>query len=212
MKTIGLTLLIGVLGISSAFGNLSKITKESVQEHVSSWPKESKEATDFMIKKYGLPSGATGDMLVWTDVKPFKRSIVYKEAVSHDFPMKHNDVLEHFIDYKAPTSDAVAKVWDYDGSVILERTKGEMSARCDKEGANILALNLADQVIKGERSVEEARMEYGRQIMAMKDNKPKELTQKLVFSSSQGKTGDPGQPIMDQIKKETKQAEEAEEE
>lgn len=210
MRKIILTLAISALSFSQvASANLSKITKKSVNEHISSWSKESQKAADFMINKYGLPSGVTDDMLVWNDVKPFKRSIVYKEAIPHKFPMEHKDVLEHFINYKAPTSAQVAQVWDFDGSVILERTKGEMSARCDKEAANILALNLADQVIKGERTVEEARMEYGRQIMAMKNKNPQKLTQKLVFSPAQEAAGDPGEPIIDQLKKEeTKQAQE----
>lgn len=134
MNKLMLSLIVGTMTFSSlASANLEKITKKSVNDHVAKWPEESRKATDFMINKYGLPSGVTTDMLVWTDVKPFKKSIVYKEAVPHKFPMEHNDVLEHFIDYKAPSSDAVAKVWDFDGSVILERTKGEMSARCDRK-------------------------------------------------------------------------------
>jgi hypothetical protein len=211
MKKLILPLVLGALSFTNLVSaNINKITQKSVNEHIASWSKDSQKASDFMINKYGLPSGMTDDMLVWNDVKPFKKSIVYKEAITHKFPMEHKDVLEHFINYKAPSSDAVAKVWDFDGSVILERTKGEMSARCDKEGANILALNLADQVIKGERSVEEARMEYGRQIMAMKNKEPKKLTQKLVFTPAQEAAGDPGESIMDQLKKDqTKQAEEA---
>ena len=39
----------------------------------------------------------------------------------------------------------------YDGSVILERTKGEMSAWCDLEGANFLAISLANDVASGEK-------------------------------------------------------------
>lgn len=205
-----LLMLITLMATTSLFAQpLSKITESSVKDLISQWPEESQKATDFMIKKYGLPSGVTDEMLVWNEVKPFKRSIIYKEAITHKFPMEHKDVLEHFIDYKAPNAAQVAQVWDFDGSVILERTKGEMSARCDKEAANILALNLADQVIKGERSVEEAQMEYGRQIKAMKGGNPQKLTQKLVFSPASQAAGDPGEPIMDELKKkETKQAEE----
>ena len=33
----------------------------------------------------------------------------------------------------------------FDGAVIVERTKGEMSARCDREAANVLALNLVSE-------------------------------------------------------------------
>jgi len=35
----------------------------------------------------------------------------------------------------------------YDGTVASDRTRGELGARCDKEVANVLALNLAHEVI-----------------------------------------------------------------
>ena len=39
-----------------------------------------------------------------------------------------------------------------DGSVSVHRTVGEISAKCDFEGANFLALNLANDVITGKYS------------------------------------------------------------
>ncbi len=205
--TLSASLLTLALSLPALAGPTKAISKEDLKKHVSGWSKEAEEASDFMFKKYGSPNGMTPEMVVWTEVKPFKRSILYKEPVTHKFPMEHKDVLEHFIDYKAPEAQKVAELWQFDGSVILERTKGEMSARCDKEAANILALNLADDIVNGKRSVEEARMEYGRQIMALKDGNPMEITQKLVFSPTSS-AGDQDQPIMDKIKKETKQAQE----
>jgi hypothetical protein len=57
--------------------------------------------------------------------------------------------------------------------VIVERTKGEISARCDKEVANILALNLANDIIEDKRSVEEARQYYADAMMqVLKGEKP----------------------------------------
>lgn len=54
----------------------------------------------------------------------------------------------------------------YDGSVIVERTKGEISARCDQEPMNFLALNLAHDIITGKRSVGDARKTYAEKAMA----------------------------------------------
>jgi hypothetical protein len=207
MKKILTGLMLMSLGATATAGTAKQMSKEDVKNHVSSWPQESKDAADFMLNKYGTPTGVTENMVVWENVKPFKRSILYKEAVQHDFPMAHKDVLEHFIDYKAPDAQKVAEIWKFDGSVILERTKGEMSARCDKEEANLLALNLANQIVEGKTSVEKARMEYARQIMAMKEGKPEQLTQKLVFTPA-ASSGDKDRPVMDQLKKNSKQAQE----
>ena len=43
----------------------------------------------------------------------------------------------------------------YDGSNILERTKGEIAARCDKVEANFLAINLANDVATGKKGIDE---------------------------------------------------------
>lgn len=64
--------------------------------------------------------------------------------------------VQQFIDYRVPIHkfDDLAA---YHGSVIAERTSGEISARCDKEEMNLLALNLANDVVKGTKSVEQGR-------------------------------------------------------
>lgn len=112
-----------------------------------------------MISKYGQPNGSTPDMLVWNNNGPWKRTIVNKDTVQHNFPTPHPDLPEQFIDYKVPT-DKYSDLAAYDGSVIVERTKGEMSARCDKEGANFLAINLANDVATGAKTIEQARAYY----------------------------------------------------
>jgi len=208
MKKINTALTVvtaALLSLSSYAG----MSKKDLDKKISSWSPESKEATDFMVKKYGLPTGVTDTMLVWSDSKPFKRSIVYKEAITHNFPMEHKDVLEQFINYKAPSSEKVSKIWEFDGSVVLNKTGGEISARCDKEAANLLALNLTNDIVNGKRTVEEARIEYGKQVLAMKDGSPQEYTKKLVFSPADSSAGDPDKSIMDKVKK--MQAQEADE-
>lgn len=174
------------------------LTEEKVKEHVSKWSEPSQKAADFMLKKYGLPSGVSDSMLVWEDSKPFKRSVVHKEAIDHNFPMPHKDVLEQTIDYKSPTKDEVRELHAYDGSVFVKRTPGELSAMCDAEAANFLALNLAHEIINDERTVDEARLEYGQQILLLKNGKPTEYVQKLTFEQPE-KAGDPDQSIMDRI-------------
>ncbi|HSH38363.1 MAG TPA: hypothetical protein VK993_06230 [Chthoniobacterales bacterium] len=38
--------------------------------------------------------------------------------------------------------EKVSELAKFDGSVIVERTKGEVIARCDMESANFLAINM----------------------------------------------------------------------
>src|SRR5919106_1419851 len=84
----------------------------------------------------------------------------------------------------------------YDGSIILERTKGEIAARCDKEEANFLAINLAHEIATGKRSVDEARRFYAESIQTMmKTGKPNEYLQGFRFTPPTGDQGDPDKPF-----------------
>jgi hypothetical protein len=159
---------------------------------VQSWPKEAKKAAEMMIQKYGEPDEVTPMRVVWHDNGPWKRTIVTKEETDHAFPMPHKDVLEQVIDYRVAT-DKVDELARYDGSVIVERTKGELSARCDKEEANFLALNLANDVASGKKSPDEAREQYAKTIQDLMAGKKDPYVQKLQFTA-QRSAADPDKP------------------
>lgn len=186
------------------------ITQKSVEKHIADWPADSKTAAGYMIGKYGLPSDVTSDTLVWHHIGPFAKSVVYRDTVKHLFPMPHNDVVEHFVYYASPDADKVAQIWEFSGSIKLDRTMGMMSSRSMSEESNILALNLADQIIKGEKNVDEARMEYGQELLRLTEStgQPSHLTKTLVFSTANDRVGDPDHTITDQVRRETIQAEE----
>ena len=43
---------------------------------------------------------------------------------------------------------------EFDGSVVVERTAGEVSARCHDEQANFLALNLMNDIVTGAKDLQ----------------------------------------------------------
>jgi hypothetical protein len=181
------------MGNSDQMNHAKKqVSKSSVESLTSSWPEKPREAAKKLTAKYGPPNEATDDMLIWKNNGPWKRTILYKQEISHEFPAPHTDFLQQVIDYRVPADkfDDLAK---YDGSVIVERTKGELSARCDMEELNLLALNLANDVITGKRSVDEARDTYAKTAMAFKQGSPQAYTQQLQFQVAQG-TADPDKP------------------
>lgn len=73
--------------------------------------------------------------------------------------MDHVDVMEQTIEYKVPPNKAT-DVISYDGSVTIRRTNGRLAAKWDKEGANFLAIPLANDVATGKRTVADARGFY----------------------------------------------------
>ena len=173
---------------------------KNISELIRDWPEKPQEVAKKTIETYGQPDEATPSMLVWYNNGPWKRTIVSREEVPHSFPKPHTDILEQFIDYRVPPEkfDELAL---YDGSVISERTKGEISARCDKEEMNYLALNLAHDIITDKLSVEEARKMYAETAAAAMQGKMHPYVQGLQFNIAKGDTADPDKPAMGAVMK-----------
>ena len=100
-------------------------------------------------------------------------------------------MLYQVINYRVP-ADKFDELASYDGSVIVERTKGELGARCDMEEANFLAINLANDIVSGKKSVEEARKFYSE---AMREMKHPEYKQGFLFQVSCTDQGDPDKEL-----------------
>jgi hypothetical protein len=86
--------------------------------------------------------------------------------------------------------DMSSKLAEYDGSVIAERTKGELSARCGGTSMNFVAINLAHEIITGRRTVAEARDEYTRLYTAFERGEKPAYTQGFQFSLPNADTKD----------------------
>lgn len=203
MSRIGSAL---IASFTLAFGSLAvadtpraEATKTSsrpeVDKTIASWPAKPRAVAYQMIKKYGLPQGVTPTALVWHNNGPWKRTTVYREEVPHSFPKPHTDLLEQVIDARIPP-DKVDELAKYDGSVHVHRTEGELSARCDMEEMNYLALNLANDVATGKKSVAAARAAYAQNVVEfMTGEKPPAYTQGLAFKPAPG-ANDPDKVTM----------------
>jgi len=158
----------------------------SILEDWAPMPKKSAHQT---IDKYGPPNEAIASRLIWYNNGPWKRTIVYRDEVLHNFPAPHTDVIEQFIDYSVPP-EKFGELAEFDGSVIVERTKGEVSARCDMEAANILALNLMHDIVTGKCGAKKAREIYSEVTGAFVLNRPAPYAEKLQFDVPSGDTAD----------------------
>jgi hypothetical protein len=123
---------------------------------IEGWPEESREAARLFIDQYGEPDEATESQLTWHNPGPWKRIVASKAFHHHNFPAPHIDSVESVIDYQVPVIK-FTELAEFDGSVVVERTAGEVSARCHDEQANFLALNLMHDIVTGTKSVQEAR-------------------------------------------------------
>jgi hypothetical protein len=165
------------------------------EQVIASWKDKPAEVARTMIKKYGEPQEVTSNRLVWHRNGPWKFTQLVNEEIPHSFPMPHMDMLYQSIGYRIEP-DKADELIQYDGSVVLERTKGEIAARCDKEEANFLAINLAHEIATGKRSVDAARRFYAESIQTMmKTGKPNEYLQGFRFTPPAGDQGDRDKPF-----------------
>lgn len=173
----------------------SSTTEQQVAEILDDWPAEPTQVAQDVIEKYGTPNQATSDRLFWFENGPWKRSVMYRDGVPHKFPDTHIDYFEQVIDYQVPP-EYYDDLGQFDGSVTVRRTRGELSAECHGEPANFLALNLAHDILSGEKSVEEARQTYT-EIYAKKEagGEP-DYIQEFQFDLPEGEQRDPDEQTL----------------
>jgi hypothetical protein len=171
------------------------MTGDDAAQIVASWPEESKEAAGLVLEKYGEPAEVTDSMLVWYEAGPWKRIVATKVFYAHDFPAPHIDAVESFIDYTVPP-ELFSALAEFDGSVVVERTAGEVSARCHDEEANNLALNLMHDIVAGDKTVQEARDYYAKEFLDYRRGKPTPYMEKLRFDLPDGDTGDSDERVI----------------
>jgi hypothetical protein len=160
-----------------------------INDDMNGWSTASRIAVQAMKKKYGEPQEKTASMMMWKNNGPWKKTVVYAKEFKHDFPMPHTDVMQQWVDYQVP-EEKFTDLAKFDGSVVCNRTNGEISARCDKEEANFLALNLANDIIKGKTDVNSARDSYAKNIQEMVNGGKPDYTQKLQFTPDMTGTTD----------------------
>ncbi|MGM7684345.1 hypothetical protein ACSVDA_19625 [Cytobacillus sp. Hm23] len=166
-----------------------------VQQVIQNWNDGPKNQVLKFMKKYGLPDEATPRMMIWYNNEPWKRTVIYKETVLHNFPKKHVDFIEQTISYRVPIHlyDNIAR---FDGSIILDRTKGEVTARCDNEAMNYAALNIMHEIVTRKRTEQEARDYLAKTVKEYENNEPTPYTEGFLFKLPTKKTADPDKAVL----------------
>lgn len=158
-----------------------KVNPSEVDALIENWPAMAKKSAKQTIEKYGPPNEATSSQLTWFNNGPWKRTIVHSHEIPHDFPQPHTDVIESVINYKVPV-EMLTELGRFDGSLYIDRTRGEASAKCDMEAANILALNLMNDIVNGKYTAGQAREVLAEVVAAFMMNRPAPYAERLQFT------------------------------
>jgi hypothetical protein len=176
-------------------GTTPSTANEQGSQVIARWPSESQEAARLVIDTYGEPHEVTASALTWHNVGQWKRVVATKAYYEHRFPAPHIDAVETFVDYRVPPG-CYSALAEFDGSVIAERTAGEVSARCHDEQANFLALNLMHDIVTGEKSVQEARDYYATEFLNARRKEPTPYMEGLRFRPGTGTAADPDTRVL----------------
>jgi hypothetical protein len=208
--TSSLALLLLVLSLAGCGSNKKKDTKPeaglgdqltqlprdaaSVQSFVADWPEESRQAAERMLQKYGAPTEVTGSSLTWRDNRPFRETIVRREGPTHLFPLQHTEVLEQSIDYLVPAR-RVMDLHSFNGSIIIDRTKGTVTTRSHREELNVLNFNLMNEIVLGRLSPRDARQELSNYAASLEDGQVNQYMTTLHFMQMKN-TADPDRALL----------------
>ncbi len=176
-------------------GSSYTVDRSEVESLIEGWPKAPKMGAQQMLEQYGPPNEATPTKLIWYRIGPWKRTVVTSDEVAHNFPAPHTDFLSQYIDYKVPV-DKFDDLARFDGSCLLDRTSGEVAARCDSEAANVLTLNLMHDIVTGKTSAEEAREFFAENMAAFTMGRPTPYAEHFQFDVPDGGTEDLDEAVM----------------
>lgn len=171
------------------------ITERQTEAVLGDWPDEPSAVATSLLDQYGPPDDVSSDRLVWYDHGPWKRSVLHRDGVHHEFPVPHEDYLEQVVDYRIPPGRCDA-LCQFNGSVIVRRTHGELAACCRDEPTNLLTLNLAHEVLSGAKTVEEARGSLTEGFARLDAGGRPERSKGIKFDAPDGDYRDPDQPTL----------------
>jgi len=164
-----------------------------VQQHLNGWPQSVRDLATQLIAEYGPPAESTPRQLIWHDNGSFTRTVLHRTGARHNFPLPHEDILEQTVRYRVP-AEKLADLYAYNGSLVFERTRGELTVHCDSEQQNRLTLNLADEIVRGERTLDQALGYHAQVIRGLQTHEPETYPQKLRFMpQTAAAAADPGE-------------------
>ncbi len=128
---------------------------QEAQAAVDAWTAPSALEARVLLEEYGAPDEVAGDRLAWVGRGPWDRVDVWNAPLG----AAETPVVQQTVGY--PLDEKAARdVRAFDPRVICDLPTGRLSARSDSEEKNYLLLNLADDVVNGRKTPDDARAAY----------------------------------------------------
>jgi hypothetical protein len=165
-------------------------TSASPETVVGIWPPAQRVAARALIEKYGRPAQYDSHALAWFNNGIWKRTVVYRRS-----PLggknADKEFLQQTVGYIVP-SDKIEALKRFDKRLEVSQTAGEMTFTSDREATNLLALNLADEIVTGKRTVASARAFFMRTSLLAAAGKSSPYRRDLRFGVDNSRYMTPG--------------------
>jgi hypothetical protein len=160
-------------------GACASLPHDVAQGVVNRWHQPSAVAGRQLLDEYGVPDDVTPRRLTWNHRGAWKRTEVWDRKPVYLSPVDLA-VIKQTVDYQLTVQQAGALLMFSDGLEIdLER--GELASRSSREDINYLTLNLADEIVRGDRTVAQAQSEFVRQLRLAAAGKVSPYMTRLLF-------------------------------
>jgi hypothetical protein len=147
-------------------------------------PDWANRSLNLMIEKYGRPDLVETNRVVWEKKGPWKRIVVWDDmgiGLGLGQMRKATDNnLEEVLAYLVP-EDKRRAVEDFSGRLKVSEDGALLSARSFSEERNFLALNLADEIIRGVKTPQEAKAFDAATLQLADAGKPSPYMKGLLF-------------------------------
>jgi hypothetical protein len=143
--------------------------------NVSSWPNYSRDLAGALIDEYGAPDEVQPERMTWIERTPWKRVIVYR--VDSDHPK----ALSRSVSYAVPLTKWRA-LEAFGHGAVYDGVNDELAARTDSQETGFLVLNLANEVIRGRLSPDDASALYDKTLTLLYSGKSSPYTSALLFN------------------------------
>lgn len=157
---------------------------------VEIWPPAQRAAARALIEKYGRPAQYDSHALAWFNNGIWKRTIIYRRGQTRG-KNRDREFLQQTVGYIVP-ADKIAALTKFDQRLEVSQTAGEMTFTSDREATNLLALNLADEIVTGKRTVASARAFFLRTTILAAAGKSSPYRRDLRFGVDNARYMTPG--------------------
>jgi len=171
-------------GLSAACASVSLRSPESrryfAEAVIENWSDYSRLQAAKLMQQYGPPDQVKHAELVWNDKGVWRKIRVWDVTPYYDSNIGAPD-LEQTISYPV-LPELRGQLAALSGGLRVSSDGTELSARGVSEESNLLTLNLADEIVLGRRTPEDANRFYKTTLQLSLAGKGSPYTQRLLFT------------------------------